>query len=73
MNRWQTDDLLIFAEILTKYVLCVLHTLVCDHDVIIVSITDTQYIGGHTVTSTGLDKSLHSFEMLHSDHNNPVN
>ena len=42
----------------------VVHTLVCDHDVVIVSISYSQYVGGHTVTSTGLHKALHSPEVL---------
>lgn len=45
----------------------VAHTLVRDHDVVIVAITYTQYIGGHTVTSTGLHKSLHSLVVLYSN------
>lgn len=40
------------------------YTLVCDHDVVVVSISNTQNIHGYTVPSTGLHKALHCLIVL---------
>lgn len=38
-----------------------------DHDVVIVAIPDTQDVGGHAVTATGIQELLHSLLELHAD------
>lgn len=38
-----------------------------DHDVVIVAIPNTQDVGGHTVTTTGIQKPLHSLLELQRD------
>lgn len=35
-----------------------------DHDIVIMSVTDAQYICGHTVASTGVCKVLHSLQKV---------
>lgn len=44
--------------------MCAAYTIFCDHDVVIVSISYTQYVGSHTVTGTGLHECLHIVEVL---------
>lgn len=39
-------------------------TFVCDHDVVIVTVSDTQHVRSDTVTGTGLHKALHSIVVL---------
>ena len=41
-----------------------MNTFVCDHYVVIVSVSYAQYIGGHAVAGAGLDKPLHCLEVL---------
>lgn len=41
-------------------------TVVCDHDVVVVPVPYAQHVGGHAVTSAGLDESRHGCVVLRS-------
>lgn len=76
-NRFpKTQSVCVRSQVTERYVWCyvtccpgpgtgrAVHTLVCDHDVVVVTVPDPQDVRGHAVTSTGLHKALHRLKVL---------